>query len=106
MASNGFNPYAAGNKVYKAGSNAPTRGPVSAKGMLGYKTRSATQNAILRRLRAQQSGNYMQPDVMRKLAQNQPTYGLGQAGLGGLGLSGFGQGSITSRGLGLWRLNG
>jgi hypothetical protein len=64
-----FNKYAAGRKVYGGGRDAPNIGPVGGDGVLGYKTRDlqlqARKNAMLRRLKAQQSGNYMSPDWLR-----------------------------------------
>lgn len=62
--SNGFNPLAAGRKMYGAGRPFPTMGRVDP---LGYKNRSANKAAILRRLRAKNTGNYMQPDLLRSL---------------------------------------
>ncbi len=56
----GFNSYAAGNKLYGSGRTNPTMGPVDP---LGYNERDrinrAKQNAIIMRLKAMQSGNYM-----------------------------------------------
>lgn len=60
-----FNSYAAGNKVYGFGRSNPTNGPVD---QLGYKERDAQRlrrNALLRRMKAQQSGNYMSSDWLR-----------------------------------------
>lgn len=61
-----FNPYAAGHKVYGGGRHNPTSGPVD---KLGYRERDlatrAKRNAVLRRLKAMQSGKYMSPDVLR-----------------------------------------
>lgn len=55
-----FNSYSAGNKVYGAGRSFPTMGPVDP---LGYRERDlairARRNAILRRLKAGNSKNYM-----------------------------------------------
>lgn len=62
-----MNPYAAGNKVYNGTRSNPTMGPVDP---LGYKERDAKtklrRNALLRRLKAQQYGNYSSPDSLRK----------------------------------------
>lgn len=57
----GFNSFAAGNKQYgPLGMSNPTSGPVDP---LGYNERDriarAKQNAIIMRLKAMQSGNYM-----------------------------------------------
>lgn len=56
----GFNPYAAGQKVYGGGRLFPTIGPVDKS---GYRTRDraarARRNALLRRMKAIQSGNPM-----------------------------------------------
>lgn len=64
----GFNNYAAGRKQYGGGRSMPTVGAVDKS---GYRVRDLTQNtrknAILRRLKAMQSGNYMQPDALRGL---------------------------------------
>lgn len=58
-----FNSYAAGNKVYGAGRSNPTSGPVD---KLGYRERDlahrSKRNAILRRLKKNQSGSYMSSD--------------------------------------------
>lgn len=55
-----FNPYAAGNKVYGAGSTQPTTGMVDPT---GYQQRDrlvkARNNAILARLKAQVGGRFM-----------------------------------------------
>lgn len=57
----GFNAYAAGKKYYGGGRSMPNLGPVS--DLLGYKQRdlkrTAMQNAIARRLKAQDKGNPM-----------------------------------------------
>jgi hypothetical protein len=56
----GFNKYAAGAKTYGSGRSFPTIGPVDP---LGYRERDLQQKArmqaILNRLKAVQSGNYM-----------------------------------------------
>ena len=61
-------PYAAGNKIYGGGRDAPNLGPVNP---MGYRDRDlkydARRTAILRRLKATQSGNYASPDVGREL---------------------------------------
>jgi len=62
----GFNKYAAGNKVYGGGRPMPTVGPVDPA---GYKERDALKvrrTAMLRRMQAQQSGNYMSPNNLRR----------------------------------------
>lgn len=69
-AGGGFNPYAAGAKRYGlSGSRTATQGPVSAEGMDGYGQRDRLQNArksaVLGRMQAAQSGNYMSPDYLR-----------------------------------------
>ena len=55
-----WSPYTAGNKVYGGGRPMPTIGPVD---KTGYRQRDrmakARRNALLRRMRAAQSGNYM-----------------------------------------------
>lgn len=66
MTISGFNPYSAGNKVYGAGRPMPTVGPVN---KAGYRKRDnmakARRNALLRRLKAQQAGNYGSADARR-----------------------------------------
>lgn len=63
-----FLPYAAGDKIYGGGRDAPNLGPVDP---MGYRTRDlkydARRAAILRRMKAAQSGNFMSPDVNREL---------------------------------------
>ncbi len=63
-----FNPYSAGDKIYGGGRSFPTSGPVD---KTGYRERDLTsqarRDAILRRLKATQSGNYASPDAMRKV---------------------------------------
>lgn len=60
-----YNPYAAGAKVYGMGRSQPTIGPVDNN---GYVERDAAanskKNAILQRLKAEQSGNYMSTAYM------------------------------------------
>lgn len=64
-----FLPYAVGKKVYGAGRSYPNSGPTQDK--LGYKERDkkhkARRAALLRRLKSRQSGNFMSPDIGRKL---------------------------------------
>lgn len=64
----GINPYAVGNKIYGGGRSFPTMGPVDP---MGYRERdakaSARRSAVLRRMQAQQSGNYGSADAMRKV---------------------------------------
>jgi hypothetical protein len=63
-----FLPYAAGDKIYGGGRDAPNIGPVDPTGFrerdLKYQAR---RSAMLRRLKAVQSGNYMSPDVGRNI---------------------------------------
>ena len=63
----GLNRYAAGAKQYGI-LGSPTRGPVDP---MGYKERDANarnkRNALLRLMKAKQSGNYSSPDFMRKV---------------------------------------
>jgi hypothetical protein len=61
-----YNAYAAGNKIYGIGGrSAPTKGKVDKS---GYLERDAVvrlkRNALLRRLKAGQSKNYMSPDYL------------------------------------------
>ena len=70
-ASAGFQKYSAGSKRYGAsGRDAPNIGPVGASGAAGYAERDrlnqAKRNAMLRRLKAGQSGRYMSSDWLRK----------------------------------------
>lgn len=64
----GIAPYAVGNKIYGGGRSFPTMGPVD---KLGYKERDlkhrARRNAILRKLKAKQGGNYSSADAKRKV---------------------------------------
>lgn len=57
-----YTPYAAGYKLYGSGRSNPTQGPVAKE---GYRERErvnrARRNAVLRRMRAEQSGDYMSP---------------------------------------------
>ena len=61
-----FNPYAAGGKIYGGGRTNPTSGPVDP---MGYRERDlatkARRDAMLRRMQAQQSGNYMSSAYLR-----------------------------------------
>lgn len=72
----GFNPYSAGSKRYGGGRSMPNIGPVGGDGQAGYNERDnkakARKNAILRRLKGQQSGNPMNPNIMR--SDTQGTY--------------------------------
>lgn len=64
----GFNPYAAGDKIYGGGRSFPTMGPVDKS---GYRERdraaAARRNAILRRMKARNSQNYMSSDFLRSV---------------------------------------
>lgn len=61
-----FLPYAAGDKIYGGGRDAPNIGPVDPS---GYNERDlkyqARRDAILRRMKAMQTSNYMSPDAQR-----------------------------------------
>lgn len=61
-----YNPYAVGNKIYGGGRSFPTSGPVDPS---GYRERDlqtkARRDAMLRRMRAQVSHNYMSSDYLR-----------------------------------------
>lgn len=62
-----FNPYAAGQKRYGS-KPSPNMGPNSAPGYKDREVRAREhRNAILRRLKAQQSGQYMNPDYLRMM---------------------------------------
>ena len=65
---NGFNSYAAGDKVYGGGRSAPNIGPSDKK---GYRKRDLAaknmRNAMLRRMQARQSGRYASADAMRPI---------------------------------------
>jgi hypothetical protein len=58
-----YNSYAAGNKIYGLGRSNPTMGPVD---RTGYLERDATvrlrRNALLKRMQAGNSKNYMSAD--------------------------------------------
>lgn len=64
----GFNSYAAGKKHYGGGRSQPNIGPVSPTGLMGYMNRDqevkARKDAIMRRLKAQQMGNPMNPNIL------------------------------------------
>lgn len=61
-------PYAVGNKIYGGGRSAPNIGPVD---RLGYRERDAVsgarRDAILRKMKAIQSGKNASADAMRKV---------------------------------------
>jgi hypothetical protein len=63
----GFNPYAAGSKTYGAARSAPNIGPVD---KMGYRERDAKikskRQAMLKRLKAKQAGNYFSADYLRE----------------------------------------
>lgn len=65
----GFNPYAAGTKKYGGGRSMPNIGPVSGQGQAGYDQREneagARKQAILKRLKGQQSGNPLNPKLLQ-----------------------------------------
>lgn len=66
----GFNSFAAGNKQYgiEGRSNA-TSGPIGPDGMQGYQQRdqeqAAKRQAVLNRMQAAQTGNYMSANYLR-----------------------------------------
>jgi hypothetical protein len=64
----GYLPYAAGDKIYGAGRDAPNIGPVDP---MGHATRDlkyqARRTAMLRRLQATQANDYGSPDVGRMI---------------------------------------
>jgi hypothetical protein len=66
----GFNPYAAGKKRYGGGRDAPNLGPSD---KLGYRERDAEaklmRNAMLRKIKAGQSGRYMSADYLRPVGR-------------------------------------
>ena len=71
----GFSNYAAGNKVYGGGRPNPTSGPVDKSGYAERDRRAkAKRNAMLRRLKARQSGRYMSSD---NLSPEIPMQGAG-----------------------------
>lgn len=63
---NAYTPYAAGYKLYGGGRSNPTQGPVEKE---GYREREvlnrARRNAVLRRMQAEQAGNYMSPAALK-----------------------------------------
>lgn len=63
-----FLPYSAGNKIYGGGRDAPNIGPVDPTGHrerdLKYQAR---RTAMLRRLKAMQSGNFGSADAQRSI---------------------------------------
>lgn len=63
-----FLPYAAGNKIYGGGRDAPNIGPVDPTGHnerdLKYQARRV---ALQRRLKAAQNGDFMSPDMQRSI---------------------------------------
>lgn len=63
-----FLPYAAGDKIYGGGRDAPNLGPVNPS---GYRDRDlkyqARRTAMLRRLKAMQTGNFQSADVNREI---------------------------------------
>jgi hypothetical protein len=66
----GFNPYAAGAKLYgPTGRLNATQGHVSLDGMKGYKQRDnevqARKQAVLQRMQAAQAGNYLSPAYLK-----------------------------------------
>jgi len=65
---NGFNPFAAGRKMYGGGRDFPTSGPVDP---MGYKMRDAEsrmkRDALLRKMKSGLSGNYASADYNRYL---------------------------------------
>lgn len=67
MSSSSYNPYAAGSKTYNGVGSAPNTGPVTnTEGYrtrdLQYRTTKRRNNALLRRIQARRSKNYMSPD--------------------------------------------
>lgn len=63
-----FLPYAAGNKIYGGGRDAPNLGPVDPTGHrerdLKYQAR---RSAVQRRLKAIKNGDFASPDVGREI---------------------------------------
>lgn len=63
-----FLPYAAGNKIYGGGRDAPNLGPVDA---MGYRERDlkyqARRTVMMRRLEAMKNKNFASPDVQRSI---------------------------------------
>ena len=68
-----FNPYGAGPKVYGSGRSAPNIGRTSSPE--GYRERDlkgkARRNAMLKRLKAIQSGRFMSPEYLTPQRRNQ-----------------------------------
>lgn len=66
----GFNPYAAGDKVYGGGRHAPNVGPSD---KAGYRLRDQKakqhRNAVLRRMQAKQQGKYASPAALRHIPE-------------------------------------
>lgn len=64
----GFQKYGVGNKSYGGGRPMPNIGPVGGQGLMGYANRDqqakARKDAIMRRLKAQQSGNVMNSNIL------------------------------------------
>lgn len=61
-------PYLVGNKVYGGGRSFPTMGPVDKLGYLERDSRmQARRNALLRQMKANAKGNYMDADSLRSL---------------------------------------
>jgi hypothetical protein len=59
-------PYAVGNKVYGGGRPFPTNGPVDPTGYRERDARSkARRNALLRRMKSDQSGKFGSADSLR-----------------------------------------
>lgn len=63
-----FNPYGAGEKVYEGGRSSPNLGPTANRE--GYNERDrkakAKRMAMLRMMKAKQTGNYNRPDALRR----------------------------------------
>lgn len=60
-----YTPYAAGYKMYGGGRSMPTSGPVDKAGYLDRDLMNrARRDAVLRKLRATQAGNFMSPDYL------------------------------------------
>jgi hypothetical protein len=63
-----FNSYAAGRKQYGAGRSMPTVGPVDKMGYRERDAKSRVKNqAILRRIKNMQNGNFNNPSALRGL---------------------------------------
>jgi len=63
-----YNPYAAGSKLYGAGRSNPTSGPVDKSGYAerDANARNAQREALLRRLKAAQQGNYLSSGYLNR----------------------------------------